>query len=322
MNETNEGPGSLEKPVESKPKLDATNLKEFLVKSNFLEEASSVALAEDKEVSEEKEEEEVEETEVSEEQQPEPEEEDVSSLTKGVQKRINKLVAAKKAAQAELEAQKAELLNLKSQLETKQVAKSRESGNSEAIDRIESLDQVRDEYKKAVEIIMWCDENPEGGSMPDSDGKEIEYDQSEVKMIKRFAMRRKEIELPERARFLQNQEAVDAEIVQTFPWWNKPETEEYQWAQMVLNDVPEIKKRRADWKHFAGLVVLGIKAFNEQKNSKKTPTPIKKAPIQPSVKAVPTALPGESISKAKQAFAKNNSDRTGLSELIKSMGFV
>ena len=37
---------------------------------------------------------------------------DSSSLTKGVQKRINKLVAAKRAAQSELEAQKAQLAQL------------------------------------------------------------------------------------------------------------------------------------------------------------------------------------------------------------------
>lgn len=306
-----------EETPEKKIGLDAMGLKDF-IKSTFLEEP----------VSEEKPSEEAEpEKDETEEEEPkevvEEPEEDTSSLTKGVQKRINKLVAAKKAAQAELEAQKAELLNLKKELETvKKPQGNKEAKLSDDIARIESLDDVRSEYKKAVEILLWCDENPDGGTMPNDKGEPVEYSAEDVKLIKRFTNRRKEIELPERARFLQNQEAVDADIVKTFPWLNKPETEEYHWAQMVLNDFPEIKQRRADWKHFAGLVVLGIKAYNEQVNGKKTQQPIKKAPPQPGVtKATPSVSLGADIGKEKENFAKNR-DKDGLTNLIKKMGFV
>jgi hypothetical protein len=263
----------------------------------------------------------IEESNLSDEESDQPEV-DESSLSKGVQKRINKLVAAKKAAQTELDAQKATLVKLQKELED---AKSSTPSSNVVFDEyVETLDtpkKVEEEYRRALNVLLWCEDNINGGTLPDG---QTELSDVEVRAMKRAAIMRKELELPARMQFLQQQTAAEADINSSFPWWNKPETEEYQVAQQVLKEFPELKRRRADWKHVAGLVVLGAKAYTEMQSKKKSATPavIKRAPAQPSVKAVPTQSSQSDLVKARQKFAGNSSDQQGLSDLVKAMGFV
>jgi len=262
------------------------------------------------------------ESDLSEDDSDQPEVDD-SSLSKGVQKRINKLVAAKKAAQAELDAQKAALSKLQRELEeTKSSAPASSVQFDDYVETLDTTQKVEEEYKRALNVILWCEDNMNGGTLPDG---QTDLSDVEVRAMKRAAIMRKELELPARMQFLQQQAAAEAEVNSNFPWWNKPETEEYQVAQQVLKEFPELKKRRADWKHVAGLVVLGAKAYAEMQGKKKSapPTAIKRAPVQPSVRAVPTASTTQSeIVKARQKLAKNSSDPQGLSDLVKAMGFV
>lgn len=245
-----------------------------------------------------------------------------SSLSKGVQKRINKLVAAKKAAQAELEAQKSRLAELQKELETaKSSVPARQVDVSDVVERLSTLEQVKEERQRALDVILWCEENPDGGVITLPDGTEKDLTDQEVRSMKRLAIRRKEIELPAREEYLQQQAYVEGEVVKDFPWWSKPETEEYQTAQQILREFPELKKRRADWKHVAGLLVMGIKAYGEKKAQKKPTAPIKRAPAQPSIKAAPARTTQTDLQKAKQSFIRNNS-RDGMTDVIKAMGLV
>ena len=206
---------------------------------------------------------------------------DESSLSKGVQKRINKLVAAKKAAQAELDTQKATLARLQSELESaKTSAPARQPEHSEFAASLQTFEKVKEEYDKAVEVILWCEDNADGGVIPLPNGEEHELTSAEVRIMKRTAMKRKEVELPQRMQYLQSQTAAESQVVKDFPWYSNPASEEYQFSQSVIKEFPEIK-RRPDWKHVVGLLALGAKAYNESK-AKKTATPIKRAPEQPS----------------------------------------
>jgi hypothetical protein len=241
-----------------------------------------------------------------------------SSLSRGVQKRINKLVAAKKAAQAELEAQKARLAQMEQELSiARQTTPQNQPDVSDEVEALSSLEQVNEDYNKAVKVIMWCEQNRNGGTL-----NGVDFSDEEVLNIKMAAIRRKEIELPARFNYLQKQGQHEQSIAQDFPWWNRPETEEYQAAQQVLREFPEIKKRRADYKHVAGLLVLGLRAYVDMKSKKPSQTPVKKAPPQPSVQAPPSNSSGQNLQKAKQQFAKTGGSRDGLSDLVKNMGFV
>jgi hypothetical protein len=250
---------------------------------------------------------------------------DGSSLTKGVQKRINKLVAAKKAAQAELEAHRSSLAQLQQELQAvKASVPVKQQDQTEFSETINSLEQVKVEYDKAVEVLLWCEDNMDGGVITLPDGTEHELSDRDVRAMKRTALKRKEIELPARLNYLQQQAQADQQVVADFPWWGKPETEEFQVAQQIIRDFPELKKRRADWKHLAGLVVLGAKTYAEQKAKAKNPhQPIRRAPIQPGAsKSAPPKASGDTAVKAKQQFAKTGGSRDGLTDLVKAMNFV
>jgi hypothetical protein len=301
--------------------LDQASLSDLL-KSSFLneEEESAPAQAEQEETSEE--------PDVLDETVDQSDEEsdqpvaDESSLSKGVQKRINKLVAAKKAAQAELDAQKATLSQLQAELEA---AKSSVSAKPvEFSDYAASLDtpkKVEEEYSRALNTLLWCEDNSDGGEMPLRNGEKVFLSVEEVRAIKRNAIIAREIELPKRMQYLQAQGTAEAEAAKDFPWYSNPASEEYQFSQTVVKEFPEIK-RRADWKHVVGLLTLGAKAYNEMKAKKTTPTPIKRAPVQPSARALPAATAQSDIQKARQNFAKNTSDKGGLTDLVKAMGLV
>ena len=331
MNETQSQPdaGSQEggsTPVANKlGLLDQQSLSDLLKSSSFLNEKEAAPATEEQAEPEVETEEPIVDSEVEAEveaDQPIEEEAEESSLSKGVQKRINKLVAAKKAAQAELEAQKSRLSELQKELETaKSSAPAKQVDVSDAVERLSTIEQVKEERQRALEVIMWCEENPDGGVITLPDGSERDLTDQEVRSMKRLAIRRKEIELPAREEYLQQQNYVEGEVVKDFPWWSKPETEEYQTAQQILREFPELKKRRADWKHVAGLLVMGIKAYGEKKAQKKSVTPIKRAPVQPSIKAAPARTTQTDLQKAKQSFVRNNS-RDGMTDVIKAMGLV
>jgi hypothetical protein len=249
---------------------------------------------------------------------------DSSSLTKGVQKRINKLVAAKKAAQSELESHKARLAELQQELETaKSSVPAKQQDQTEFAERLNTFDQVKGEYDKALEVLLWCEDNMDGGVITLPDGTEQELSDRDVRAMRRTAMKRKEIELPARLNYLQQQAQADAQVTADFPWWGKQETEEYQVAQQVVRDFPEVK-RRPDWKHLTGLMVLGAKTYSELKAKGKTQSqPIRRAPVQPSsAKAPPSQAPNGDRTKAKQQFARTGGSRDGLTDLVKAMNFV
>lgn len=249
---------------------------------------------------------------------------DSSSLTKGVQKRINKLVAAKKAAQSELESHKSRLAELQQELETaKSSVPVKQQDQSEFANSLDTFEQVKGEYDKAVEVLLWCEDNMDGGVITLPDGTEHELSDRDVKAMRRTAMKRKEVELPARVNYLQQQVQADAQIAVDFPWWGKRETEEFQVAQQIVRDFPEVK-RRPDWKHLTGLVVLGAKAYAESKaKSKPQSQQIRRAPVQPnSSKAPPISTSSGDQSKARQQFAKTGGSRDGLTDLVKAMNFV
>lgn len=326
MNEDNTQPDSSGQEAESNPvesklgHLNVNSLKDLLSSGFLSEEETAPAKAEQEGTSEETDASE-EDVDQSEDAPDQPDEVDESTLSKGVQKRINKLVAAKKAAQAELDVQKTRLTQLEGELESARTSiPAKQPEVSDFVATLDTPKRVEEEYSKALEVLMWCEDNIDGGVIPMPNGEEHELTATEVRAMKRTAMKRKEIELPQRMQYLQTQATADSQVVKDFPWFSNPASEEYQFTQQVLREFPEIK-RRPDHKHVLGLLALGAKAYNEQK-TKKVAAPIKRAPVQPGIKAAPASSNSSDIAKLKQSFAKNSSDSKGLTDLVKAMGFV
>lgn len=332
MTKTNSQPDSGSQEAAEVPV--ANNLGRFnedsladFIKSNFLDEEGAAPAKEEQQAEPEVETEEpIVDSEVeAEEEADQPAEEESeaeeSSLSKGVQKRINKLVAAKKAAQAELEAQKAKLSELQQELEAaKSYAPEPRQDISDAVQRLTSLEQVRKEHENALEVILWCEDNSDGGVLKSSDGVEHELTAQEVRNMKRLAIRRKEVELPARAEYIQHYAQAKANAIKEMPFLTDPKSEKYQVVQQVLRDFPELK-RRPDFEWLAGIFALGAEVMASRQSAKKTAAPIKRAPAQPAVKAAPAVVSQTDLQKAKQSFAKDSSVR-GIEDLIKAMDLV
>lgn len=326
MNENEAQPDSGNQEAEVSPVAQKLGLMDerdlsHLLKTSFLDEGEAAPATQEQDESE------VVDSSSEDDQQADDDSEhhDNSSLTKGVQKRINKLVAAKKAAQSELEAHKARLNELHNELQAaKSAVPASNQDQTDFADSINTFEQVKGEYDKAVEVLLWCEDNMDGGVITLPDGTEHELSDRDVRAMKRTAMKRKEVELPARLNYLQQQAHSDAQVIADFPWWGRQETEEFQVAQQIIRDFPELKKRRADWKHLAGLMVLGARSYAESKAKGKAQSqPIRRAPTQPgSGKAPPTSAPNGDRSKAKQQFAKTGGSRDGLTDLVKAMNFV
>jgi hypothetical protein len=297
------------------------------IKNNFLDEEGAAPASEEQTKPEAEdstpEDSSVVEVEAQDEVEQSNDEEDVdgSQLSRGVQKRINKLVAAKKAAQAKLQEQEARVAAMQRELEaTKSLAATtRQQSVSTEVEGLNSIPEVQAEYKKAVEVIMWCEENPNGGEIQTPDGQ-VELTDKQVWAMKKLAIRNKEIELPARLAYLQQQAAVAPQIVQNFPWLSKPESQEFQAATRLLQDFPEIR-RRPDYLHLIGIFVEGLKTHVQKQATPKATAPIKRAPAQPSVKAPPAPAKDDSV-RASKAFLQDTSSRDGLSSLLKAKGFV
>lgn len=341
MDDTNSQPDSGSQEAASLPvadnlgTFDERSIAEF-IKNNFLNEEGA-APAKEEQQAEAKAEETEPETLDGEQTDEEPEAEaeanqstddegeaDESSLSRGVQKRINKLVAAKKAAQAKLQEQEAKVVQLQRELEaTKSLSGAAKPQKvSDEVEGLNSIAEVEAEYQRAINVLLWCEENPDGGEMylPGKEEPVLISDQ-QSRAMKRTAMKMKEIDLPQRYKYLQQQQDSVQQTLQNFPWWKKPESEEYQAATSVLAEFPELK-RRPDWMYLAGVVVEGLRSVAERASKPKTPAPIKRAPAQPAPKAPPAPSKEEPLSKATKNFITDTSNRDRLSDLLKANGFV
>jgi hypothetical protein len=331
MNNTNTQPDAGSQEADSTPvannlgNISGNSLTDF-IKSNFLNEEEAAPAKEEQQAEPEVETEEpIVDSEVEAEEeadQPTDEEgEPESPLSRGVQKRINKLVAAKKAAQAKLQEQEQRLISMQQELEAaKASAPAVKQDINNSFENINSAQELEKHFKQAVDVIVWCEQNPDGGEIPMPNGEMLEVTSKQVQAMKSAAIKHKDLEIPIRYQYLQQQQMAEPLILQDFPWYKKPESQEYQAAMAIARDFPEIK-RRPDWKHLAGIVVEGLKAYTDKKSKPASTAPIKRAPSQPAPKAAPSASKDDTKT-AQKSFLKDPSSRDGLSDLVKAMGFV
>lgn len=246
-----------------------------------------------------------------------------NDLPRGVQKRISKLVAKKKAAEIEAKQAQEKVVELEAKLNQVKTEPARKPQTSEFSERLQSIDDVEREAQSALDVLMWTEENPDGAVVTLADGSERELTSEDVRAMRKTALRRKEIELPARRKYLEAESQFDGPTVQEYNWWKKPDTTEYQIAQQLIKDFPEIKSRRPDWKHIVGLFVEGISS--RQARLGKAAKPVakvapKRAPSQPGVVSPAISSQTEtSLSNARRQFASDRS-QSSLADVLKAMG--
>ena len=231
-------------------------------------------------------------------------------LPKGVKKRIDKLSAKRREAEAEVDRLKSEVERLSQ--EANKPAQTPKSDNPYS--NLKTLEEVTREAEQAKQIRRWCEMNPDGAVVTKPDGEEVEYTADEVRKIKVKAMDALEEHLPSRARYLQEYQQIEQVAAKEYPWWKDRSSSERQIAESFLKHFPEIQ-RFPDYKMVLGDYIRGVKTREaSQKNGK---TFNQKAPTQPR----PSASPARTTSQeANGKVAKNrfmsSGNRDDLSSII------
>lgn len=242
----------------------------------------------------------------------EDEDEDTErGLPKGVKKRIDRLTAKRREAEAEVEKLRMEMETLRQEASQKPV---QNHNPDNPYSHLTTAEAISKEMAQAKQIRRWCELNPDGATVTDKDGNETDYSAEEIRKIKIKAMDAMEEHLPKQHQYLQQVDHMDKIATKEYPWWKDKTSKEHGLAQKFLQVFPEIK-RFPDYKVVVGDYLRGIKA---REQSAKNTTP-QRAPVQPRPSATPANRPVKDAKadEAKARFHKSTS-RDDLADIIAS----
>jgi len=230
-------------------------------------------------------------------------------LPKGVKKRIDKLSAKRREAEAEVERLRSEVDRLSQ--EANKPAQTPTQDNPYA--HLSTLEEVNREIDQAKQIRRWCEMNPDGAVVTGKDGNEVEYSAEEVRNIKIKSLDAMEDHLPKRMQYLQNFNQMETIAAKEYPWWKDKASRDRQIAETFLKAFPEIQKF-PDYKMVIGDYISGVKA---RESKGKSSGVINKAPNQPRPSSAPNSVPSKDAKsqQAQKRFSASNS-RDDLSAII------
>lgn len=181
-----------------------------------------------------------------------------------VQKRIDQLTARAKTAEEALAEKEAEIARLNEELtnvpETATVTTS-----------IDPLADVADEAglgtkaRQAMQVKRWCIENPEGGTVKDKDGNDIEIEPVQVRKMLADAEEMMALNIPVRRQYLAEKASHDAEAKTTYPELFQSGSEMAKQAGSLLKAWPDLK-RFPDYRMVLGDYISGHKARTAKKD--------------------------------------------------------
>jgi hypothetical protein len=227
-----------------------------------------------------------------------------SDTPKGLQKalkRINQLTARAKGAEEEVALLKSEIQSLQSQTN-----KSSDQPDAKpALNKITNLADLETLRKEALSAKKWALSNLGRSEVVEVDGKE--YDDDDIRNILTEAEEYLTEGIPQRAQFLQQKQQWVNDTIQTFPWTEKGEGEEWQTFlsirgneqyKTLLDSIPH-------GDYVTGLLVEGIKSVQarQAKSKAKPKTKAKTPPLADLADAVAPPAEDKKIRQEKKKEA-------------------
>jgi len=212
------------------------------------------------------------------------EEDSNEDVSRGVQKRIDKLTAKRKEAEEQLEALRKEVEDLKTSQNNRKVeVETPDIQHS----NLESIAEIEAEIAQARAVRNWAEQNADGFTQTDENGNETYYDPAQVRQIKVNAMKAIEETLPKRYQYVQHRDSLEPIVVKEYPWWKDKTSPERIIADKFLASFPSIKKF-PDYKMVIGDYIRGVRAreanLKGQKNVPKAPSIPRATSSAPTVK--------------------------------------
>ena len=241
------------------------------------------------------------------------------TLSKGVQKRIDKLTAKRKQAEEEATRLRNEVDSLKQELtQSKASGEANQTSVTDASNPFASLNTKVDVEKEA-EQARWlrykCMENPNGFVMGDS-----EYGPEDVSRMLVNATKAIEVHLPKQMAKIQAYETVKPIAEAEYPWWKTPQAKEYQLAQQVITNFPQFKNH-PDYMLFVGDYIRGYLAREAKSPSNGVMKKAQIQPVRPTAAPVKTSAKTASAKSAESRFVKST-NAEDLARVLLSKGFI
>jgi hypothetical protein len=235
---------------------------------------------------------------------------DKEELPKNVQKRINKLTALRKDAEAKLEQMQAKLNELEGKLKEESTPRNYKD-QANPYSNLNSRAEIEAEIAQARQVRRWCEENADGVVITEENGNERVYSTEDVRKIKLNAMDALEEYLPKRANYLATKEQVDKVAESEYRWYKDRSSKELQIANNFVKAFPEITKF-PDYKMVVGDYIRGMQAREGNKQRQ-----IQKAPVQPTgTSSYPSSRKDANARDATSKFLKSKSS-SDLAEVLK-----
>ena len=241
------------------------------------------------------------------------------TLSKGVQKRIDKLTAKRKQAEEEATRLRNEVDTLKQELtQSKASGEANQTSVTDASNPFASLNTKVDVEKEA-EQARWlrykCMENPNGFVMGDT-----EYGPEDVSRMLVNATKAIEVHLPKQMNKIHAYETVKPIAEAEYPWWKTPQAKEYQLAQQVINNFPQFKNH-PDYMLFVGDYIRGYLARESKSPATGVMRKAQIQPVRPTAAPVKTSAKTASAKNAESRFVKSN-NAEDLARVLLSKGFI
>lgn len=222
-------------------------------------------------------------------------EEEQEEVSRGVQKRIDKLTAKRKEAEAEIEKLRQEVEQLKNTMTAPREPEIADDPYS----NLNTIAEIEAEIAQARSVRNWAEENADGFTHTNERGEEEYYDPAKVRQIKVNAMRALEEGLPKRLQYIQARDQIDQIAAKEYPWWQDKAAKERQIAEQFLKTFPAIKKF-PDYKMVIGDYLRGVRA---REAAVKGQRPVVKAPVQPRSSGVAPTVKKEEV-RSQNAYSK------------------
>lgn len=235
---------------------------------------------------------------------------DEEPVNKGVQKRIDKLTAKRREAEAKI-AELEEKIKLMEAKETEVSTPRNYKDQANPYSNLNSRAEIEAEIAQARQVRRWCEENADGVVITQENGEEKIYSAEDVRRIKINAMDALDEHLPKRAQYITAKEQIDKVAENEYKWYKDRSSKELQIAQNFIKAFPEIT-RFPDYKIVVGDYIRGMKARESQRQQG-----IQKAPVQPTGNSsYPISRKDSNAKDATSRFLKSRSS-SDLTEVLK-----
>ena len=179
--------------------------------------------------------------------------------SEGFQKRIDRLTFLRKQAEEQVEKLTEEVNTYKAKVqEIESVSSTPEPTHENPFADLTDEAKIRAEYEQAKKLRYLCEENPHGFQIG-----ETHYGSDEVHRMRINSMKAMEDQLPRQLQFIRQKDEFDSLALKQYPWWSKPESQEYKLAQEVMKNFKSFKNF-PDYKLFVGDYVAGLKIRSAQ----------------------------------------------------------